>query len=889
MKPNLKSKLDEILKTHRAYGVYIDDSQEQIDLMTDRLSDLGLELYTSTSPTEACQFILDNQARICFVLSDFQMPGLTGFELREKLLEAGCQLPFAIISGAIDKKLALSAVKYKISALIEKPVADAELYQFIIKEGIPRATAIAEDGELLVGFLDESVAMIEAIEGCLLDLETAPNQLELLNTVFGKIHTLKGTSGFFDPKTFHRYCHKYEDFLGRLKKGELEVSSAVVSQLLAGLDVIKRLAGELRSGEHLTTDISSEVQKFERIGVKSDSLADLQIGVKMPNGPTDVARSTVKSNTEIRVPMSLLDQFVMTSGEVTVLRNMINKVQRAVEHNYSSDRDVHLLGELLSELHKVNSTLQNQIGDLRKVSIGSIVKPLYRTVRDVSRQLKKQVNLIVDGDALLVEMAIADVLTHSFIHLIRNSADHGIESPEERVAAGKPAIGTIKIQARPHGEMIQVVIEDDGKGISPEVIRKKLISSGRYTESQLASWSSEALIHMIFDPGFSTAAQVTDISGRGVGLSAVEESARALGGKIETQSICGKGSRFVITLPIPKSTLIAQCLTVQCGEYLFGIPQDNVVRVIQANEANFHDLIQFLEGSTFLRLSGKVVPLVSARALINKRELPLDPKGEVNIVVLKTSDRTVYGLIVDKIEDSEDAVVKGLSNSLKSLEIFKGATFQADGTVGLILDPDGVAKVRKLTHQSTERNDRHEREKDREFEDFKPIILFDIDGPEVFAISQSDVLRLEEINFKQIQVVGNQALMAYRGKTIPIIDLATELGLPAILKPSSIGQAAGQAMILVVEHPGLRARSDSSGDIYSNLVGVLIKSVVDTTDCDMKVHQLIQKRVGVKGSLLLKDRTVTLVSLNELFLNESVMVEEVTGSTSDLAERKFAA
>ena len=397
-------------------------------------------------------------------------------------------------------------------------------------------------------------------------------------------------------------------------------------------------------------------------------------------------------------------------------------------------------------MHKINGKMQSRITDLRKVPMQNVYRPLPRLIRDINQNLGKDIKLNLTGSDLKVDTSLAQVMNNSLVHIIRNCADHGIESNEERAASGKSPNGTIKIEAKESGEFVFLDISDDGKGINPDVIGSKAMEKGLVTDDDLQRMGRKKILSLILAPGFSTAEAVTEYSGRGVGMDMVQSSVNAIGGRIDIDSESGKGSQFSFRLPIPRSVLIINSLLVSVRSRIFNIPQDNIARLIRLDEEKKKTMLRKAQNTDVLDLEGSLLPLVRLEEVLftgegeEPAEVSPEEHGELCIVVVK-SETINYGLIVDSIEDAEEIVVKPLARHLNKHKIFSGATFAGDGKVGLILDVDGIAEKTRIADESAAAGDDSAQAEDqtRQTRDY---LMFTLDSRGQYATPLQQVFRL---------------------------------------------------------------------------------------------------------------------------------------------------
>lgn len=400
-----------------------------------------------------------------------------------------------------------------------------------------------------------------------------------------------------------------------------------------------------------------------------------------------------KDDKSLKVPISLLDTLMHISGELTVVRNMINKIDRSLKVRYNGDRELERMSSLLEELHKLNGSLQTHILDLRKVPVKEIVAPLNRVVRDLSKHLDKIVTLKVQGAELRIDTAIAEILNNTLIHIVRNSIDHGLESTQERMSNGKPQGGNLYLDAFEENDNVYVRIKDDGRGLQTEKIRNRAIERGLMTEEQARALKEEDVWPLIFAPGFSTADKVTDISGRGIGMSAVKEAVEAIDGEVEISSVIGEGSCITLSMPLPKSVLITRCLFILISGMQLGIPNENVYRIVHLDGETDTAQLSQVEDTYVLSLEDELIPVVQLDQILGTSKVEsLDSKVKT-IVVFRSSKGAALGVFVNDVLEFEDAVVKPFTDHLKAFDIFFGTTFLGDGSIGLIFRVDGLIET----------------------------------------------------------------------------------------------------------------------------------------------------------------------------------------------------
>ncbi|MDD0854199.1 chemotaxis protein CheW [Halobacteriovorax sp. GB3] len=829
--------------------VCVDDEVEILSIYETALGDLPYEIVTFSDPNEASDYVAVHANDIVFIYSDFSMPQMDGFEFREKVLEAGGDIPFALVTGYYNKEMATRGMKLKIISFVEKPFNSDKLIE-LANESIPaRQASLEEENEMIRSFVEESFPMLEEIEDLILILEDDPEDVVALNTYFRLLHTIKGTSSCVGLKTVPAYTHKYEDLVGKLKSGEQKVNKLVIDVLLAGLDELKTMYDSISSGAGSEFDIEEKIKIFDRDFTSTEAVAEKAIK-KQSVG--EAQKAPTQDEEKINVLVSILDNFMELSGELTVLRNMILKSATKIESKYMGDRDVDVLNESLEEMHKVSSKLQVEISEMRKVSLENVFRPMKRVVRDASKNLGKEIEFFTKGEALKVDTSIGKVLNNALVHLIRNGIDHGIETPEARLEKGKSQTGHLELNAYEEGENIVVEIVDDGNGLDPEKIKEKALEKGLYEYDELERMSKHRVYNLIFEPGFSTAQVVTDISGRGVGMDMVKSSVVDAGGKILIDSEKGKGSKFVLILPIPRSVLIMKALMVESADQHFSVPLDNIAEVVNFGKAKEMSKVQNMEGSLVLRHHEEIIPLVDLSKTLGLSD-ESNLRNENEIVIL-TGEGLKFGIIVENVLDIEEVVVKKLVHQLKNCIAFMGTTLVGDGDLALILDPNGLAELNEISIDVEDESLEYKRfETEQAVVNEEEYMQFNLFSRENFCISLDDVFRLEEIEASRISYSGELAILRYREKFLPIIHPETLLGF----SPTSVQE--------VVEND----------DILNLLVieknekqyGILVSKINDIGKSDQELHDNTIDREGIKGTIYINEKTVTVLDTEYLVAN----------------------
>lgn len=814
--------------------VCVDDEVELLSLYEIELESIGSKIVTFSNPEKALEYIKENSTKIAFVVSDYKMPEMNGLEFRRRMVEADILTPFAMITGYYNKEMAVEAMELRVLKFIQKPFDSEELLKLLNTEGKKYVQALDEEYEMIKSFVEESFPMIEEIEELILILEEEPGNINALNTYFRLLHTIKGTASCVGLKTLPEFTHKYEDLVTLLKDGKVPVTNSIIDILLKGLDVLKGMYSTIQEGDQFEFDIEDKVKIFDISNLNEEKVEE-----KEQTAEVEVT-SKKKEDEKIAVQVNLLDEFMELSGEITVLRNMILKSVSKIEQRYTGDRDIDVLSDTLDEMHKVSSKLQNEISEMRKVSVDTVYRPLKRVVRDASKKLGKQIDVDFSGDKYRVDTSIGKVLNNVLVHLIRNGIDHGLETPDIRESKGKDPVGQLRVSTEIDAENIVVEISDDGNGMDRNKLIEKAIEKNLYTAEELAKMSDHRIFSLIFESGFSTAAEVTDISGRGVGMDMVKSSVEEVGGKILIDSTLGKGTRFVLVLPIPRSVLIIKSLMVDAGTQQIAIPLQDIGEVINLDDDRVLQNIRTLNDCLVLNHQDDLVPLIDLANEFNQgTEGDLSSK---NIVVIRGEGFT-YGVIVDFVHDIEEVVVKKMAKQLQHSEsIFQGATLIGDGEMALILDLEMLANKCNISIDEVEDENFFNSDEDSNYSSADEYLQFSVESRDYLAIHLSRIDRLEEIRASDISYTGNIPVVRYRGDFLPLIDVEFALDFSDHYDFSN----PEIHNVLVVTVGNVRA-------------GFIVKDILDISIASEEIDTLIKDRHGLLGTTYINERTINVI------------------------------
>jgi len=482
-----------------------------------------------------------------------------------------------------------------------------------------------------------------------------------------------------------------------------------------------------------------------------------------------------KGDETIRVSVSLLDDLMNLAGEMVLARNQLMRHAEVILNGGSN------MASVLQNISLVTSDLQERVMMTRLQPVGTIFSKFTRIVRDLSSKLEKEVELHLSGEGVELDKSIIEALSDPLTHIIRNCADHGIERPAVREAAGKPRCGTIWLSAEHVGGQVHIEVSDDGGGIDPERLKAKAVAKKLIEQAEADRLNDQQAQNLIFLPGFSTAETVSDVSGRGVGMDVVRTNIENLGGSIDLRSELGRGTRLCLRLPL--TLAIIPAMVVGVGPRRFAVPQVNLEEIVKVSEQN---RIESVRGTTVLRLRGKLLPLVRLQSLLKLAEDGAAPEVEEAgeeaaacgltsrdyILVLRV-DNNRYGLVVSELFDSEEIVVKPLSSYLKSTQCYSGATIMGDGSVAMILDTGGIAAMAELKFADIEKEERLRGGADEADArgQRQSVLLFRNSGEERFAINLSMVSRIEKIETKAIERVGESEFVKYGRSSLRLIRL----------------------------------------------------------------------------------------------------------------------
>ncbi len=725
--------------------------------------------------------------------------------------------------------------------------------------------------DLLREFVTETNESLDVVDVELVRFEQDPNNAKILDNIFRLVHTIKGTCGFLGLPRLEALAHAAETLMGKFRDGA-PASSEAVTLILATIDRIKTilesLEREQREPEGGDTDLIAELEQMvEWVGSPApraesqhtvgtlvtqtlerplrpdeDTLDDLERAfretpvdppavkpAKPAPAPADAPAKdddgTKNANQSIRVTVDTLEQLMTMVSELVLTRNQLLEIVR--RHEESEFKTP------LQRLSNVTAELQEGVMKTRMQPIGNAWQKLPRVVRDLSNELGKQIELEMQGAETELDRQVLDLIKDPLTHMVRNSADHGLETPEQRRAAGKPEGGRIRLSAYHEGGHIIIQISDDGRGLDTARIKAKAIAQGLVSEAEVEKLSEAQIHKFIFAPGFSTAAKVTNVSGRGVGMDVVRNNIDQIGGTIDVKSVAGAGLSF--TIKIPLTLAIVAALIVEAGGHRFAIPQLSVVELVRARSGSEHR-IERIKDTRVLRLRDKLLPLVGLSHLLGLEK----DAGDINggfIVVTQVGSQT-FGIVVDGVFHTEEIVVKPMSSKLRHIALFSGNTILGDGSVIMIIDPNGVAQAFGNTVASQLDDEQSTDSRDAVSDEASTsLLVFRAGSSQPKAVPLSLITRLEEIDAHKIELSNGRHMVQYRGHLMPLISMSDDVRV----------KAEGAQSLLVF--------SDGSRSM-----ALVVDEIVDIVDDNLDI-QVASDNPGVLGSAIVRGQATEIIDV----------------------------
>ena len=750
--------------------------------------------------------------------------------------------------------------------------------------------------DLLREFLTETNESLDTVDNQLVRFEQDPNNAKILDNIFRLVHTIKGTCGFLGLPRLEALAHAAETLMGKFRDGMAVTGPAVtlilttidrIKEILSQLeateaepegtdsDLIDALhemvergmevvSGSLAPSNTASADVPLIVQAIEReLRPGEVSLEELErafqetaIEVSPPLAPeivvaapvveakaetkTAVETKVVKqrtaveiggtpeadkiANQSIRVNVDTLEHLMTMVSELVLTRNQLLEISRRHE-----DTEFKVP---LQRLSTVTAELQDGVMKTRMQPIGNAWQKLPRIVRDLSSELGKQIELEMHGADTELDRQVLDLIKDPLTHMVRNSADHGLETTAERIKAGKPEQGTIRLSAYHEGGHIIICIADNGRGLNTERIKSKAIQNGLATEAEIEKMTEQQIHKFIFAPGFSTAAAVTSVSGRGVGMDVVRTNIDQIGGTIDVKSVAGEGSSVIIKIPL--TLAIVSALIVEAAGDRFAIPQLAVVELVRAR-ANSEHRIERIKDTPVLRLRNKLLPLMHLKKLLNIDDGSSSDPENGFIVVTQVGSQT-FGIVVDGVFHTEEIVVKPMSTKLRHIGMFSGNTILGDGAVIMIIDPNGIAQVLGAAGSNhLELNEENAAMRAMAAEQLTSLLVFRAGTQQPKAVPLGLVTRLEEISIDKIEKSNGRYMVQYRDQLMPLVHMegveVRTTGTQPILVFADDGRSMGfvvdEIVDIVEERLHIEVSSGRDGILGSAVIKGLATEVID--------------------------------------------------------------
>jgi two-component system, chemotaxis family, sensor kinase CheA len=708
--------------------------------------------------------------------------------------------------------------------------------------------------DLLSDFLTETNESLAELDVALVTLERTPDDAETLSFIFRLVHTIKGTCGFLGLPRLERVAHAGENILGKLRDRSLTVTPEIVSQVLAGIDQIKALVTALgETGAEPPGDDSVLIAALNAAAsgdapastkstpAPAASADDAGTGAHPEPTPTPAAAASpaaapaqpvaakpvpaqgaptpspapataAEATTDvvataqpqtaapatqqtIRVTVDVLEDLMTLVSELVLTRNQLLQLARTQENSAFTVP--------LQRLSHITSDLQEGVMKTRMQPIGNAWNKLPRLVRDLTHDLGKKIELTMLGADTELDRQVLELIKDPLTHMIRNSGDHGLETPAERRAAGKPETGNIVLNAFHEGGYIILEISDDGRGLAVDRIRAKALANGLATEAELAGMTDGQIQRFIFRAGFSTAATISAVSGRGVGMDVVKTNIEKIGGTIDLKSTVGQGTTF--TVKIPLTLAIVSALIVEAGKERFAIPQLSVVELVRAHrgsdksatDSGDTSVIERINDTPVLRLRSRLLPLVSLTELLALGAEDKDATA-AHVVVAQVGQH-MMGIIVDRVFDTEEIVVKPVAPILRHVTMFSGNTILGDGSVIMILDPNGIARASGVGAGSESKLVRSSLADAQSSADKTAMLLFRAGETKRMGVPLGLVARLEDIPRDKIELSCGSPVTQYRGKLMPLIAIDSAVDTESPSQPLLVFAEGDRIMGLMVD------------------------------------------------------------------------------------------
>lgn len=709
--------------------------------------------------------------------------------------------------------------------------------------------------ELVADFISEASESLLNLDNEIVELESNPENDELLGKIFRVMHTIKGTCGFLALDKLASVAHAGENILDQMRSKKIPINSENISIILESIDTIKSIVSYIQTnGKEPETDYSDlinkinssingennspleaeqeatpaleksdkEKQEKEQPPILEDK-EDPKDAVEVKQAPIPEAPSQENDeNQTIRVRVKRLEELMQTVSELVLNRNQLLQLDRSIRNN--------ALSSSLKSLDTLTTSIQETVMKTRMQPISNAWIKMPRLVRDLSNDLNKKIKLVMIGQETELDKQLIEAIKDPLMHMVRNSADHGLEKEEDRLAAGKSAEGVITLKAYHVSGHIIIEVSDDGYGINIDKVKSKILENSLATENDLKLLSEQQIIQYVFRAGFSTATAVTSVSGRGVGMDVVKNNIDKIRGSVELQSVTGKGSTFIIKIPL--TLAIMPILIIESQKQKFGIPQANILEMILVNDASEYN-IEEINNHKILRLREALLPLVTLSEILQLNETK--ETKEYYIIVCNINNIN-FGIIVDNIYDTEEIVLKPISLALKAVNIYSGITVLGNGDVIIILDLNGIVEQVSLAHSETVEEIKKEESEENILSSF--LLVKSAEGHK--AIPLELVSRLEEIDMGKLEDLKGNKVIQYQDALMYVESLDPDYKIPN----------EGKQLVIVLDN-------------NEHIIGLVVEKIIEIVR--QNIEDKINNSLDNISTLVLDGKTTDIIDVNGYF------------------------
>jgi two-component system chemotaxis sensor kinase CheA len=688
------------------------------------------------------------------------------------------------------------------------------------------------DGELnvtpaAVGLILRCIDQIRELTGAIEEAGAEPEGDDA--ALIGELRSMADGDTPTAPEAAHQGSISMSDDAAAADISESETGSPVLSNagfpmaadMLAEIEAWEASGIKAASDSQIAADLTAEAEKEKSSAQTPDPVMTPEPAPKH-DGDAKGHKDAHAAQPSIRVNVQVLENLMTLVSEMVLTRNNLLQMVRGNEDSE--------FAAPLQRLSLITTDLQEGVMKTRMQPIGNAWSKLPRIVRDLAVELGKKIELRMFGEETELDRQVLELIKDPLTHMVRNSADHGLETPEMRAAAGKPETGTITLRAYHEGGHIIIEIADDGRGLNMDRIRRKCLENGLATEEELAALTDSQIQQFILKPGFSTAEKVTSVSGRGVGMDVVRTNIEQIGGTIQFKSVENRGSTFIIKIPL--TLAIVSALIVRCGGERFAIPQLSVKELVRLSPQS-GNRVESLNGAPVLRLRDRLLPLVSLGDILHLDPSAENALGEFFVIVTQIGTHQ-FGLLVDQVFDTEEIVVKPVARVLRDISFYSGNTILGDGSVIMILDLNGIAAA---TGQTTMSSDEPVESKQRNREQISAFLIFRSGDDSRKAVPMALVARLEEIDMTTVEHVAGRRVVQYRERLMPLVSFDSD----------RVWRTDGRQPVLVFSD---RERS----------MGLAVDDIVDIVEDEMDI-ELVHGRDGVIGSSIIDGKATDVVDV----------------------------